>query len=119
MFLPLGKEVSDTPVKTILMWNSFFSWGGVSQGRDEFLSQGCPVSSCLLVSDRTMASKADMILFNHYTRPTHVRHHSQIWMIYLLGENITNNNGMFGFSSGIQFPYKFLCSLISLYSNKH
>ena len=73
--------------KKILMWNGLVSWGGVQTGQHEFSKQNCPVDSCEIVTDRSEASTADLILFkdNFYSRPKIVRPINQIWMIYMLG----------------------------------
>jgi len=74
------------PHKKILMWNGMVSWGGVDTGQQEFIKQGCPVNRCEIVTDRTEAGQADLILFkdHFYSRPNVPRNPDQIWMIYML-----------------------------------
>ena len=91
MFLPpsgsLPRDPSDpsTPLKKILMWNGLSSWGGVRPGRGEFLKQKCPVSACALVSDKTQAEEADLVVFkDHFSKPVFKRPSAQLWMIYML-----------------------------------
>ena len=92
MFIPPAGDIPDNqedaslPLKKILMWNGVSSWGGMRPGRGDFIKQKCPVSTCAIVSDRGQADQADMVLFNHYSRPQHVRPWSQIWMIFMLGK---------------------------------
>ena len=44
--------------------------------------------SCEIVTDRTLAGEADLILFkdHFYSRPSIPRSSNQIWMIYMLGK---------------------------------
>jgi len=76
----------EQPLKKILMWNGMVSWSGVDIGQKEFLKQECPVNSCEIVTDRTLAGEADLILFkdHFYSRPSIPRSASQLWMIYML-----------------------------------
>ena len=124
MFLPPAGDIPDNqedvslPLKKILMWNGVSSWGGVRPGRGEFIKQECPVSMCAIVTDRGEAEQADMVLFNHYSRPQHVRPWSQIWMIYMLGELYSLANvikSIFFFSQIIHVkPITTLSSIINL-----
>jgi len=90
MFLPPNSsQISDEPeevaLKTILMWNGLGQWGGVRGGRGEFLKQKCPVSTCVLTSDRKQQNTADLILFKDMlTRTEAIRPKNQIWMLYML-----------------------------------
>ena len=61
--LPPNPTDSSSPLKKILMWNGLSSWGSVRPGRGEFLKQKCPVSTCALVTDKTQAEDADLVLF--------------------------------------------------------
>ena len=91
MFLPPNSShISDEPeevaLKTILMWNGLGQWRGLRGGRynlhirfsshntsypktffihyrGEFVKQKCPVSTCVLTSDRKQQNTADLILF--------------------------------------------------------
>jgi len=75
----------DTPLKKILLWNGASSWGSLKPGRGVFLKERCPVSSCVLASNRAEAESADLVIFkDHFTLPTFKRPPQQLWMIYLL-----------------------------------
>ena len=83
--LPSNPSDSTSPLKTILMWNGLSSWGSVRPGRGEFLKQKCPVSTCALVTDKTQAEAADLVVFkDHFSKPSFQRPSSQLWMIYML-----------------------------------
>ena len=87
MYLPPGYQPQDpsTPLKKVLMWNGLSSWGGVKAGRGEFLKQECPVSTCVLVSDKRQGEEADLIIFKDiFSKPSFTRPGSQLWMIYML-----------------------------------
>ena len=84
--VPLDLTDTSIPLKKILLWNGASSWGNIRPGRGEFLKQQCPVSSCVISTNRAEAEEADLILFkDHFASPTHVRLASQIWMLFLLG----------------------------------
>merc|ERR1719481_2437850 len=50
--LPDHVSDPDTPLKKILLWNGASSWGNLKPGRGVFLKEECPVSSCVLASNR-------------------------------------------------------------------
>ena len=97
-------QESEVPLKKILLWNGASSWNGLKPGRGVFLKvwfyewlrtlnyelnsqEECPVSSCALVSSRSEAERADLVIFkDHFTMPTFDRPSYQKWMLYLLGE---------------------------------
>ena len=62
-FIPENMEDSEAPLKTILMWNGLGSWGGLRPGRGVFLKEKCPVSSCVISSNRIDGAKADLVVF--------------------------------------------------------
>ena len=62
-FIPENMEDSDAPLKTILMWNGLGSWGGLRPGRGVFIKEKCPVSSCVISSNRIDGAKADLVVF--------------------------------------------------------
>ena len=93
MFLPPNSShISDEPeevaLKTILMWNGLGQWRGLRGGRynlhirfsshntsypktffihyrGEFVKQKCPVSTCVLTSDRKQQNTADLIFLRY------------------------------------------------------
>ena len=83
----INPEAFNKTVKKILMWNGLVSWSGVDIGQTEFLKQKCPVNNCDIVTDRTEANSADLIIFkdHFYSRPPSPRPKNQLWMIYMLG----------------------------------
>jgi len=84
-FIPENMEDSEAPLKTILMWNGLGSWGGLRPGRGVFLKEKCPVSSCVISSNRIDGAKADLVVFkDHFTMPSFSRPPEQLWMLYLL-----------------------------------
>jgi len=91
MFIPptgvLPPDPSDpaSPLKKILLWNGASSWGGIRPGRGELLKQQCPVSTCVITTNRGEAEESDLILFkDHFSAPTHRRREEQVWLLYLL-----------------------------------
>jgi len=91
MYLPPAAKLyktlseSEVPLKKILLWNGASSWNGLKPGRGVFLKEECPVSSCALVSSRSEAERADLVIFkDHFTMPTFDRPSYQKWMLYLL-----------------------------------
>ena len=61
------------------------SWGGLRPGRGVFLKERCPVSSCVISSNRIDGPKADLVVFkDHFTMPSFSRPPEQLWMLYLL-----------------------------------
>jgi len=78
-------EPSQTPLKKILLWNGASSWGGIKPGRGVFLKEKCPVSSCVISSNRQESESSDLILFkDHFSPPAIKRSPNQVWMLYLL-----------------------------------
>ena len=75
-FIPENMEDSDAPLKTILMWNGLGSWGGLRPGRGVFIKEKCPVSSCVISSNRIDGAKADLVVFKVKD--------SRLWRDYLL-----------------------------------
>lgn len=91
MYLPpsgvLPEDLSDpaTPLKKILLWNGASSWGNLKPGRGVFLKEECPVSSCVLASNRGEAESSDLVIYkDHFSLPSFKRPPGQLWMIYLL-----------------------------------
>ncbi|XP_023336037.1 glycoprotein 3-alpha-L-fucosyltransferase A [Eurytemora carolleeae] len=83
--VPENQEETETPLKKILLWNGASSWGGLVPGRGVFLKEKCPVSSCVISSNRAEADSSDLILFkDHFSTPSMLRSSNQIWMLYLL-----------------------------------
>jgi hypothetical protein len=84
-FVPENQDDADVPLKTILLWNGVGSWGGLRPGRGVFLKERCPVSSCVISSNRVDGAKADLVVFkDHFTMPSFARTPEQLWMLYLL-----------------------------------
>jgi len=84
-FIPENMEDAEAPLKTILLWNGLGSWGGLRPGRGVFIKEKCPVSSCVISSNRIDGSKADLVVFkDHFTMPSFSRPPEQLWMLYLL-----------------------------------
>ena len=82
--LPTNPFDSSSHLKKILMWNGLSSWGSVRPGRGEFLKQKCPVSTCALVTDKTQAEAADLVLFKDlFSKPSFMRSQNQLWMIFI------------------------------------
>jgi len=83
--VPNNQDDSEAPLKKILLWNGASSWGGLKPGRGVFLKEKCPVSSCVISSNRADADNADLILYkDHFSMPTIPRPLDQVWMLYLL-----------------------------------
>ena len=62
-FVPENMEDSEAPLKKILLWNGLSSWGGLRPGRGVFIKEQCPVSSCVITSNRIEGPKADLVVF--------------------------------------------------------
>lgn len=62
-FIPENMDDPDVPLKTIVLWNGVGSWGGLRPGRGVFLKEKCPVSSCVISSNRIDGPKADLVIF--------------------------------------------------------
>ena len=78
------QEDADTPLKKILFWNGASSWG-IRPGRGIFIKEQCPVSSCVIATNRRESQAADLIVFkDHFTMPGMDRRREQIWMIFML-----------------------------------
>jgi len=83
-FIAVNQDDPDTPLKKILFWNGASSWG-IRPGRGVFLKEKCPVSSCVIATQRKEASTADLIVFkDHFTMPGIDRNKDQIWMMFML-----------------------------------
>ena len=76
-------------------WSRCFSEGLILTMFDDYelnSQEECPVSSCALVSSRSEAERADLVIFkDHFTMPTFDRPSYQKWMLYLLGELNVNH----------------------------
>lgn len=84
-FIPENMEDTSVPLKKILLWNGIGSWGGLRPGRGVFIKEQCPVSSCVISSNRIDGPKSDLIIFkDHFTMPSFSRPPEQLWMLYLL-----------------------------------
>ena len=112
-FIPENMDDPDVPLKTIVLWNGVGSWGGLRPGRGVFLKEKCPVSSCVISSNRIDGPKADLVIFkvsillfplpdnkhlteacynfgycifpqDHFSMPSFSRPPDQLWMLYLL-----------------------------------
>ena len=57
------KEGAGAGAKQILMWGGLGSWGRVRPGSGEFIKQECPVQNCILTTDKTQATSADLVIF--------------------------------------------------------
>ena len=87
-FIAENQDDPDIPLKKILFWNGASSWG-IRPGRGVFLKEKCPVSSCVIATQRKESSTADLIVFkDHFTMPGIDRNQDQIWMMFMLG-NLT------------------------------
>ena len=62
-FVPENMEDADAPLKKILLWNGLGSWGGLRPGRGVFIKEQCPVSSCVISSNRVDGPTADLVVF--------------------------------------------------------
>jgi glycoprotein 3-alpha-L-fucosyltransferase len=83
--VPKNQQDSTVPLKKILLWNGINSWGSARPGRGVFLKEKCPVSTCAVVTQRSEAPHADIVLFkDHFTQPTYKRPIKQLWMLYML-----------------------------------
>ena len=84
-FIAEDQDDPDIPLKKILFWNGASSWG-IRPGRGVFLKEKCPVSSCVIATQRKESSTADLIVFkDHFTMPGIERKSEQLWMIFMLG----------------------------------
>jgi len=83
-FIAEDQDDPDIPLKKILFWNGASSWG-IRPGRGVFLKEKCPVSSCVIATQRKESSTADLIVFkDHFTMPGIERKSEQLWMIFML-----------------------------------
>jgi len=83
-FIAENQDDPDIPLKKILFWNGASSWG-IRPGRGVFLKEKCPVSSCVIATQRKESSTADLIVFkDHFTMPGIDRNQDQIWMMFML-----------------------------------
>ena len=86
--LPMDQSSADLPLKKILFWTGANGWG-VKPGRGVFIKEQCPVSTCVISTKRKDSSNSDLIIFkDHFIMPSFTRPKDQIWMIFMLGENI-------------------------------
>jgi len=90
MFLPpnsshISEDPEKVPLKTILLWNGLNGWGRVRGGRGEFIRQKCPVSTCVITTDKSKTETADLILFKDMLTKSDIsRPDFQLWMLYML-----------------------------------
>ena len=84
-FIAENQDDPDIPLKKILFWNGASSWG-IRPGRGVFLKEKCPVSTCVIATQRREAPTADLVVFkDHFTMPGIDRVKEQLWMIFMLG----------------------------------
>jgi len=83
-FIAENQDDPDIPLKKILFWNGASSWG-IRPGRGVFLKEKCPVSTCVIATQRREAPTADLVVFkDHFTMPGIDRIREQLWMIFML-----------------------------------
>lgn len=63
MFVPPDYEPVGAANKTILLYDGLEPWAVASEGTALFQELECPVYTCSITSNRTLAEKADLILF--------------------------------------------------------
>lgn len=91
-FVADRQEDADTPLKKILFWNGASSWL-VRPGRGVFLKEQCPVSSCVIATNRREGPTADLVVFkDHFTMPGMERSAEQLWMIFMLESPLHTQN---------------------------
>ncbi|XP_064634590.1 glycoprotein 3-alpha-L-fucosyltransferase A-like isoform X2 [Lineus longissimus] len=67
-------------LKTIVFWNS----GGIVEGRQRLLDDGCPVSQCYLSRNSRLLDKADAVLFTRMMPRGLTKRNGQIWVYFSL-----------------------------------
>jgi len=77
---------STSRIKTILIWDGVASWGGIrpQEGEEVFKREECLVSNCVLTSDKTAISTADLVIFKGLHNLPNDRPPGQLWMMYAL-----------------------------------
>ncbi|GAU98346.1 hypothetical protein RvY_09504 [Ramazzottius varieornatus] len=90
---PVGQGNSTNGLKLIFVPDNVDSWYS-EEGRGTFLKDKCPVNTCFLTNDKTLAKKADAIMFRGssygYRRSDYPE--SQIWILYLLESPLNTPN---------------------------
>ncbi|ODN06508.1 Glycoprotein 3-alpha-L-fucosyltransferase A [Orchesella cincta] len=74
-------------IKTILLYYGLgMSWGShITNGRQVFLQQKCPINACRLTGNRAQLSKADIVVFKDvFMHPKIRRPPGQLWIMYML-----------------------------------
>jgi len=74
-------------IKTILLYYGLgMSWGShITNGRQVFLQQKCPINACRLTGNRAQLSKADIVVFKDvFMHPKIKRPPGQLWIMYML-----------------------------------
>ena len=82
-YRPCGNS---SKTKKILIWSGVGNWGGIKpkNGKEVFEREECPVSNCVLTSDKNDLA-ADLVIFKDGNGlPRFQKPHGQLWMIYLL-----------------------------------
>ena len=82
------QDSADLPLKKVLFWTGANGWG-IKPGRGVFLKEKCPVSTCVISTKRRDSANADLIIFkDHFIMPSFDRPKKQLWMIFMLGNDI-------------------------------
>lgn len=74
-------------IKTILLYYGLgMSWGShITNGRQTFLQQRCPINACRLTGNRAQLNKADLVVFKDvFMHPKIKRPPGQLWVMYML-----------------------------------
>ena len=109
MFLPSKYPETDdsrSNHKKIVLWNGPEVEGGFMEGKDVkmewkfqllegkeiFIKENCPVSTCTISSRQSDALQADLLLFkDEFKNPDFSRPMNQVWLIYLLESPVYTN----------------------------
>ncbi|XP_050520643.1 glycoprotein 3-alpha-L-fucosyltransferase A-like isoform X2 [Daktulosphaira vitifoliae] len=117
LFVPSNYNRETAPIKKILLYNGIgYSWEIPRLGQEEFID--CPVSSCSMTTDKSLAPLVEAILFKHkYNGSEHIRPPNQIWIIYFTegpyispifqDNNVFNWTATYRMDSDIPNPYSY------------
>ncbi len=63
--VPANQDTADAPVKKILLWNGAASWSGIRPGRGVFIKRKCPVSTCVISTNRWTFYRINLYNIQH------------------------------------------------------
>lgn len=106
MFVPpnYDKVVEGGARKTILLYDGLEAWNLAADGNAYFQDNECPVSTCMISTDRSVASKANMVLYKDRYEPMDVeRSTDQVYGLYWRDSppyvDMTDANGVFNWTA--------------------